>query len=74
MSLHWAPFDETILASGAGDRRICVWDTSRIGLEQDAEEAEDGPPELLVRAVAALASPSLCRVSESAACLFPRVH
>jgi WD40 repeat protein len=24
-----------------------IWDLSRIGAEQDAEEAEDGPPELL---------------------------
>jgi histone-binding protein RBBP4 len=48
LSLHWAPFDEAILASGSADRRVCVWDTSRIGNEQDPEDAEDGPPELLV--------------------------
>ena len=27
--------------------RLNIWDLSRIGAEQDAEEAEDGPPELL---------------------------
>lgn len=45
--LSWAPFDESVLASSSEDRRVYVWDTSRIGLEQDAEDAEDGPPELL---------------------------
>ena len=28
-------------------RRVCVWDCSKIGAEQGAEDAEDGPPELL---------------------------
>jgi len=38
-----------ILASSGSDRRVNVWDTGRIGAEQSAEDAEDGPPELLVR-------------------------
>ena len=29
------------------DRRLHVWDLSKIGEEQTAEDAEDGPPELL---------------------------
>ncbi|RYG66362.1 hypothetical protein EON64_09945 [archaeon] len=45
--LSWSPFDECILASSAEDRRVNVWDTSRIGKEQNPEDAEDGPPELL---------------------------
>lgn len=45
--LDWAPFGESILASSSSDRRVHVWDISRIGEEQDAEDAEDGPPELL---------------------------
>ena len=44
----WAPFNETIFASTAADRRIMVWDLAKIGVEQSAEDAEDGPPELLV--------------------------
>ena len=29
------------------DRRLIVWDLSKIGEEQSAEDAKDGPPELL---------------------------
>ena len=43
----WSPFNETILASASLDRRLHLWDLSRIGEEQDPEDAEDGPPELL---------------------------
>lgn len=46
-SVEWAPFSEFILASGGADRRVNVWDISRIGAEQEPEDAEDGPPELL---------------------------
>jgi histone-binding protein RBBP4 len=48
VQVEWSPHDETILASAAGDRRVNIWDLSRIGSEQTAEDAEDGPPELLV--------------------------
>lgn len=47
LQIQWSPHDESVLASASGDRRINVWDLSRIGTEQDPEEAEDGPPELL---------------------------
>ncbi|GBC05864.1 hypothetical protein RclHR1_06480014 [Rhizophagus clarus] len=47
VQVEWSPHDETILASAAGDRRVNIWDLSRIGSEQTAEDAEDGPPELL---------------------------
>ena len=43
----WSPFNETILASASSDRRLNVWDISKIGEEQNPEDAEDGPPELL---------------------------
>lgn len=43
----WSPFNETVLASASSDRRLHVWDLSKIGTEQTAEDAEDGPPELL---------------------------
>lgn len=46
-SIHWSPFNESILASCSADRRIALWDLSRIGMEQTPEDAEDGPPELL---------------------------
>ncbi|KAJ3044531.1 Histone-binding protein rbbp4 [Rhizophlyctis rosea] len=47
LQLGWSPHNETILASSSSDMRIHVWDLSRIGDEQSAEDAEDGPPELL---------------------------
>ncbi|ERE86800.1 histone-binding protein RBBP7-like protein [Cricetulus griseus] len=49
--VHWSPHNETILASSGTDRRLNVWDLSKIGEEQSAEDAEDGPPELLTVAL-----------------------
>ena len=46
-NVEWAPFNESILASCSADRRVAIWDLSRIGMEQTVEDAEDGPPELL---------------------------
>jgi histone-binding protein RBBP4 len=46
-NLSWAPHAEGVLASCSADRRVGVWDLSRIGMEQSVEDAEDGPPELL---------------------------
>jgi histone-binding protein RBBP4 len=45
--VQWAPFTESVLASCGADRRVNVWDMSKIGEEQSPEDAEDGPPELL---------------------------
>lgn len=45
-TINWHPTEETILASAADDRRLLLWDLSKIGEEQDAEDAEDGVPEL----------------------------
>ena len=36
-----------MLSSCGADRRLNVWDLSRIGAEQETEDQEDGPPELL---------------------------
>jgi histone-binding protein RBBP4 len=49
IGVSWAPFNESVFASSSADRRVFVWDCSRIGQEQSEEDAEDGPPELLVR-------------------------
>ena len=47
MQLQWSPNNETILGSCSQDRRVHIWDLSKIGEEQTPEDAEDGPPELL---------------------------
>lgn len=47
VQLAWSPHHETILASAATDRRVHIWDLSKIGEEQSPEDAEDGVPELL---------------------------
>jgi histone-binding protein RBBP4 len=36
-----------VFASSSSDRRVFLWDCSRIGQEQSEEDADDGPPELL---------------------------
>jgi len=45
--VQWNPVNESVLASCGADRRVNVWDMSKIGEEQSAEDAEDGPAELL---------------------------
>ena len=45
--VEWAPHCESVLGSCAADRRVGIWDLSRIGMEQSPEDAEDGPPEML---------------------------
>ncbi|KAI8376048.1 WD40-repeat-containing domain protein [Radiomyces spectabilis] len=47
LQLAWSPHHEGVLATASNDRRILVWDLSRIDSEQSADDAEDGPPELL---------------------------
>ncbi|KAI0016209.1 WD40 repeat-like protein [Xylariomycetidae sp. FL0641] len=46
-SLAWHPHEAGILGSGGYDRRIIFWDLSRVGEEQQPDDQEDGPPELL---------------------------
>ena len=36
-----------MFCSAGADRRVMVWDLRRIGDEQEVDEVEDGPPELL---------------------------
>lgn len=48
LQLAWSPHHDAVLATASSDRRILVWDLSKIDAPQLPEEAEDGPPELLV--------------------------
>ncbi|KAI5185537.1 histone-binding protein RBBP4 [Nematocida homosporus] len=47
LQVEWSPHFEDVLASSSADRRVNLWDLSRVGQEQSAVDAEDGPPELL---------------------------
>lgn len=47
LQVAWSPHDPTIFASSSTDRRVHLWDVSKIGEEQTPDDAEDGPPELL---------------------------
>jgi histone-binding protein RBBP4 len=47
LQLAWSPHDPTIFASSSADRRVHLWDISKIGEEQTPDDAEDGPPEML---------------------------
>jgi histone-binding protein RBBP4 len=47
-NVEWDPFHENIVASSSMDRRVILWDLTKIGEEQLQEEAEDGVPELVM--------------------------
>jgi histone-binding protein RBBP4 len=51
VSARWNPKVETLFASYSSDRRVNIWDISKIGAQQSTTDAEDGPPELLVRII-----------------------
>ena len=45
--VQWNPHLKSVLGSCGADRRIFLWDMDKIGAEQSAEDAEDGPPEIV---------------------------
>lgn len=47
-NLEFSPHTDGIIASGAQDRRVIIWDIFKIGEEQTQEDAEDGCPELFM--------------------------
>ena len=47
IQVNWSPDNPTVLASSSADHRVHIWDLGLIGEDQSAEDAEDGPPELL---------------------------
>ena len=49
MGARWNPNIQSLFATYSADRRVHVWDLSKLGAQQSAVDAEDGPPELLVK-------------------------
>jgi len=47
LKVEWCPYNEAMFASCSEDRRVNVWDLSRLQESQKAEDVADGPPELL---------------------------
>lgn len=47
-ALEFSPHKDGIIASGSQDRRLLIWDLTKIGEEQVQEDAEDGCPELFM--------------------------
>ncbi|KAF8819954.1 RbAp48 [Cardiosporidium cionae] len=45
--LQWANWKPSLLASASSDRFVTLWDLDRVGMEQSADDIEDGPPELI---------------------------
>jgi WD40 repeat protein len=45
--LRWSQMDADTLASGGSDRRVCIYDIDRSDVSLDADDAKEGPPELL---------------------------
>lgn len=46
-AVYGVAWGAAVLASAATDRRVMLWDIARIGDEQSADDAADGPPELV---------------------------
>lgn len=47
LQIAWSPHSPVHFASAGADRRVNVWNLAAIGDEQQPDDAEDGPPELL---------------------------
>lgn len=46
--VEWSPHKSNLFASCSNDRRLNVWDITKIGQENRSDDAVDGPPELMV--------------------------
>lgn len=47
-NIEWDPFHDNIIGSSSLDRRVILWDLTKIGDEQLPDELDDGVPELLM--------------------------
>lgn len=47
VKVEFSPHSSNYFASCGLDRRVIIWDILKIGSEVSAEDAQDGPPELM---------------------------
>ncbi|KAL0266091.1 UNVERIFIED_CONTAM: hypothetical protein PYX00_011807 [Menopon gallinae] len=45
--VRWSVHMSSVLASASADRRVCIWDVSRAGMEMAPEDLAEGPSELV---------------------------
>ena len=46
--ISFSAFLSSVIIEGSTDKTISIYNFERVGAPQDPEDAEDGPPELLV--------------------------
>lgn len=47
LNVSWSPHLGGVVACGGTNKRVSLWDVTRVGMEMTEEEMLDGPPELL---------------------------
>ncbi|OEH79071.1 wd g-beta repeat domain-containing protein [Cyclospora cayetanensis] len=66
--VSFSPYKPSLFLSGGYDKGVSLWDLEQIGADQDPEDAEDGPPELLM--VASVADDNKLHIWQPKASVF----
>ena len=48
LKVEWCPYNEALFSSCSEDRRVNVWDLSKLGDAQRDDDQQNLPPELMV--------------------------
>nr|XP_046918310.1 histone-binding protein RBBP7-like [Dermatophagoides farinae] len=47
LDVNWSPYGETVFASSSRDKRLIIWDMTKINAPQSIQAAQEGPPEMI---------------------------